>query len=238
MNSLYDENSNYDDIQFPLGDARISRRTVFKWMAAASAALQLGDISSLTAAEYIVGSAPPAVANGYGTDPKLNHMYKPGDVWPLTMTAAQKAAATALADVILPADDLGPAASSLRVPDFIDEWVSAPYPHQVYDRGVVIPGLDWLDAEAQKRFKANFVALKPEQKAAICDDICYAQTAKPDFKKGAQFFSKFRSIAAAAYYATPEGWKAIGYVGNVPMQTFDGTPPEVLKQLGVEQTVK
>lgn len=154
------------------------------------------------------------------------------------MTPAQKAAATALADVILPADDLGPAASTLRVPDFIDEWVSAPYPHQIHDKGIVIPGLDWLDAESNKRFNALFVALKPEQKTAICDDICYTQTAKPEFKKAAQFFSKFRSIAAAAYYATPEGWKAIGYVGNVPMVTFDGPPPEVLIQLGVEQTVK
>lgn len=238
MNNSYEDNTDYDDIKFPKGDARISRRTVFKWMAAATAALQLGDVSSLTAAEYVVGSAPPSPANGYGTDPKLNHIYKPGDVWKLSMTPAQKAAATALADVILPADDLGPAASTLRVPDFIDEWVSAPYPHQIHDKGIVIPGLDWLDAESNKRFNALFVALKPEQKTAICDDICYTQTAKPEFKKAAQFFSKFRSIAAAAYYATPEGWKAIGYVGNVPMVTFDGPPPEVLIQLGVEQTVK
>ena len=238
MNNSNNKNSDLNDMELELGDARISRRTVFKWMAATSAALQLGDISSLTAADYVVGSAPPSVANGYGTDPKLNHIYNPGDVWPLSMTPEQKATATALTDIIIPADDLGPAASAVRVPDFIDEWVSAPYPNQLHDKNIIIPGLVWLDAEAQKRFKSVFTALKPEQQTAICDDICYVKTAKPDFKKGAQFFSKFRSIAAAAYYATPEGWKAIGYVGNVPMVTFDGPPPEVLKQLGVEQTVK
>ena len=61
---------------------------------------------------------------------------------------------------------------------------------------------------------------------------------KPEFKKGAAFFSKFRSLAASAYYGTDAGWKAIGYVGNISLATFDGPPPEVLAQLGVEQTVK
>jgi hypothetical protein len=40
-----------------------------------------------------------------------------------------------------------------------------------------------------------------------------------------------------AYYAKPEGGKAIGYVGNVPTPTFDGPPKEVLDILGVEETV-
>ena len=54
----------------------------------------------------------------------------------------------------------------------------------------------------------------------------------------ASFFSRFRSLAAGAYYGTPEGWKAIGYIGNIPLPSFDGPPPEVLAKLGVEQTVK
>jgi len=54
--------------------------------------------------------------------------------------------------------------------------------------------------------------------------------------KAAHFFSRFR--AAPAYYATPQGWKAIGYVGNVQLPPFDGRPPEVLAKLGVTQTVQ
>ena len=61
---------------------------------------------------------------------------------------------------------------------------------------------------------------------------------KAEFKKAAAFFSKFRSLAASAYYGTEAGWKALGYVGNVSLVTFDGPPPEVLAMLGVEQTVK
>lgn len=216
---------------------RLSRRTVFKWFAAVAAATQVGDLGLFAAEGPPPGGSPPGVT-GYGTDAKLNAFYKPGDFWPLTMTPAERETTTALADLILPADDLGPAASELRVPDFIDEWVSAPYPDQRRDRGLILPGLDWLEAESGRRFSAKFPALAPAQQRALCDDICQVATAKPEFALVAGFFSRFRSLAAGAYYATPAGWKALGYVGNVPLATFDGPPPEVLAQLGVEQTVK
>ena len=35
-----------------------------------------------------------------------------------------------------------PSASSLGVPDFVDEWVSAPYPDQVKDRPIILDGKD------------------------------------------------------------------------------------------------
>ena len=79
--------------------------------------------------------------------------------------------------------------------------------------------------------------LSRAQQRAICDDICFPPDAKPEFSKAAEFFSRFRSLCAAAYYATPPGWKAIGYVGNVALPTFDGPPEEVLRKLGVTQTV-
>jgi hypothetical protein len=223
-------------MSFPDSQPRLPRRTVFKWFAAAAAALHGGDLGLLAADAPAADS--PAVAKGYGTDPKLSGFYNPGDFWPLTLTPAHRETVTALADVILPADDLGPAASELRVPDFIDEWISAPYSEQQRDRGIVSPGLDWLEEESQRRFSARFARLTPAQQRAICDDICSTATATPPFKQGAVFFARFRALAAGAYYGTPQGWKAIGYVGNVPSLTFDGPPPEVLARLGVEQTVK
>ncbi|RYD65311.1 MAG: gluconate 2-dehydrogenase subunit 3 family protein [Verrucomicrobiaceae bacterium] len=191
----------------------------------------------LTALAQTPQSAPP-MAKGYGSDPDLTKLYKPGDVWPLTLSEKERKAAIALADVIFPADDLGPAASTLRVADYIDEWVSAPYPAQQKDRPVILEGLGGLDAQAQKRFTKDFADLNIEQQSAICDDICWPADAKPEFRKAAQFFVLFRSLAAGAYYGTPEGWKALGYVGNVALATFDGPPPEVLERLGLEQTVK
>jgi len=211
---------------------RLPRRTVLKWIAAVAAATQLPELGSSAQA------AVPPVVKGYGTDPDLSKFYGPGDFWPLTFTPLQRATTVALADLILPADHLGPAASEVRVPDYIDEWVSAPYPIQQKDRDALLPGLQWLEDESQKRFSKGFAALGDTEKRAVVDDICWPADAKPEFKKAATFFLKFRSLAASAYYGTEAGWKAIGYVGNMPLASFDGPPPEVLAKLGIEQTVK
>ena len=216
---------------------RLPRRTVFKWFAATAAALQL-DGFGLTAGEAPPALAPlPPGAKGYGGDPSLTREYKPGDVWPLTLTAAERRTVTALADVIIPADDLGPAASAVRVPDFIDEWLSAPYPSQQKDRELIVPGLAWIENEAMTRFKAAFAELKPEQQRAICDESARSGTRPPEFAHPAVFFSRFRGLAGGAYFATLPGWKAIGYVGNMPQAGFNGPPEEVLARLGVKQTV-
>ena len=93
-------------------------------------------------------------------------------------------------------------------------------------------------ADDKGDFGKPFADLDITRQSAICDDICHPGKARPEFKKAASFFMKFRSLSAAGYYSTQEGWKAIGFVGNVPTATFDGPPPEVLRQLSVEQTVK
>jgi hypothetical protein len=229
-----------DSSQCEPANSRLPRRTVLKWFAAITVTSSLpgfGADSPAAAAETPAPSGGTHQVKGYGTDPVLGKFYAPGDFWPLTFSAGERKAATALADLILPADHLGPAASEVRTPDYIDEWISAPYPVQQKDREVILPGLAWIEEESRKRFGKEFAALADEQKRAIADDICWPADAKPEFKKAAAFFVKFRALAASAYYGTEAGWKAIGYVGNVPLATFDGPPKEVLERLGVEQTV-
>jgi hypothetical protein len=200
----------------------MDRREAIKWMMAATAALSVADARSFAAVRPI---------NGYGTDPKLNEVYKAGDLWPLTFTPEQRRAATALCDLIIPADDKSPSASQLQVPDFIDEWVSAPYPRQKTDRKEIIEGLKWLNKEAKKRFRAVFADLKEEQQREICDQIASEKRAKRTHRAAAKFFVRFRDLTASAFYTTPEGMKDIQYVGNVPLQKFDGPPKEVLEYL-------
>lgn len=208
-----------------LAPRRMDRREAIKWIASATAVAVFQP--------RISGAAATPAGKGYGTDPDLLKVYKPGDLWPLTFTDAQRKTAAALCDTIIPQDGRGPAASTVFTHDFIDEWISAPYPGHDADRTLIVDGLKWLNDESQKRFKANYEDLVIRQKSAICDDICYVAEAKPEFRKGAQFFKRFRDLTAGGYYTTPEGMKDIGYVGNVPLQTFDGPPPEVLKQLGL-----
>src|SRR5262249_11696185 len=140
---------------------------------------------------------------------------------------------TALCDVIIPADASSPSASAVGVVSFIDEWVSAPYPRHVKDRKVVVDGLAWIDAEAQRRFSKNFADLPESGQAAICDDICYEPKAKHEFKDAARFFARFRDLTAGGFYTSPEGFKDLKYIGNMPLATFDGPPIEVLKQVGL-----
>ena len=205
---------------------RMDRRDAIKWMLAAGAAAALLE-------RELFGATAAKPAAGYGPDPDLIKTYKPGDLWPLTLTSAQRVSAAALCDVIIPADAKGPSASAVRVPDFIDEWISAPYPGHDADKRTITEGLAWLDTEAQKRFQNDFVNLITRQKTAICDDICHEPNARAEFKKAAQFFRRYRDLTSGGYYSTPEGMKDIGYVGNVPLEKYDGPPPEVLKQLGL-----
>lgn len=205
--------------------ARLSRRESIQWMLAASAVL--------SAPDGLLQAASPAVtAQGYGPDPSMVKIYQPGDVWLLTLDAAQRDTVRALCDLILPADDSSPAASAVGVPDFIDEWISAPYPQQAGDRRTLLDGLAWIDAEAQRRFQQAFAKLSVAEQTALGEDLARPKP-NPEHKKAAAFFKRFRDLTAGGYYTTPEGMKAIGYVGNVPSATFDGPPPEALRHVGL-----
>lgn len=207
---------------------RLDRRTAIQWMLAAAATVAVRDSDSLAAEKTATGQI-----KGYGPDPSMVKLYLPGDVWPLTLTEPQRHTARALCDVIIPADDTSPSASAVGVPDFIDEWISSPYPAQAGDRRLVLEGLKWIDDEAKRRSNKPFADLTPEQQTAICDDICNPAKAKPAHEPAVVFFKRYRDLTAGGYYTTPEGMKAIGYVGNRPSAAFEGPPLEALQHVGL-----
>jgi hypothetical protein len=208
---------------------RVDRRTTIKWVVAASAVPLLK--SAAWRASGVASSATRV--GGYGTDPDLQRIYSSGDLWPLTLTAAQRQTAAALCDAIIPADAHSPSAASVGVVDFIDEWISAPYPRHTEQRRLVLEGIEWLDAEAGRRFSRTFAALDVSDQGAICDDICHVPTAQPRFADAADFFARYRDLTAAGFYTTPEGVKDLRYLGNVVLATFDGPPLAVLKAAGL-----
>lgn len=201
-----------------MNDNQLSRREALKRVIGLSVALSALEM--------------PAFANtpirGIGTDPNLLKKEIP---WPLVLNEAEMKTVKVLGDIIIPADENGPGASAVGVPEFINEWVSAPYEQQQGDLVTLRKGLVWLDAESKKRFAKIFVEITPEQQIAIIDDIVKEGT---DARKQAySFFKMFRDRVAGGYYSTPQGWKAIGYIGNVAMPEYPGPPPEVLKHLGL-----
>lgn len=202
---------------------RVDRRLALKWISAASVSL-----SALTDA----GGVPEP--KGYGPDPDLLKIYQPGDLWPLAFSNAQRNLVIVLCDIIIPADDTSPSASSLGVHDFVDEWISSPYPVQKSDRNGILKGLAWLDEEAGRRGEADFVSLSKTVQLEVCQDL--AISAKRDRRKfPGSFFYQLRNLVAGGYYTTPEGMRDIGYLGNVPMPEWNGPPPEVLEKLGLNQ---
>ena len=217
----------------------IDRRTTLKWMLTAAAtlpALALPGCSSEPAPP--APSAGPSPTNagavGYGTDPNLVRSYAPGDLWPLTLTEAQRGTAALLSALILPADADGPGAVEVGVVAFIDEWISAPYPQQREDRTQVLAGFEWLDAEAQRRFgRGSFANLDATQQTAICDDICYLPKASAEHRQAAEFFARYRDLTAGGFCTSPQGREYLRYVGNTPMARYDGPPREVLERVGL-----
>ena len=198
---------------------RMARREAIQWMVAATASVSALNYSSFGA---------PATPPGIGTDPNLLEPIVP---WPRTLTPEHLRTVTALCDVIIPEDGKSPSASAVGVPDFLDEWLSAPYPEQQSDRKQILEGLAWLNAESRKRFKKEFARLAEREQQQICDDICHAPTAKREFISAAEFFAKFRNLTAGGFYTTPQGMKDIQYIGNIPLETFEGPPAEVLAHL-------
>jgi len=196
----------------------LSRREALRRIVAASALAASLDLTAF-AAEDIAR---------IGEDPNLLAKEIP---WPRLLTAAEKRIVTALGDLVIPADDFGPAASAVGIPDFIDEWVSAPYPEQQKDLQVIRPGLAWINGEATQRFGKGFADSDAAQQTALVEAI--VQSGSPANKAGYAFFKVFRDRVAGGYFSTPEGWKAIGYTGNVPSMEFPGPPPEVLQRLGL-----
>lgn len=210
----------------------MDRRNSLQWMLAAMALPELTGAAVAAPQRRATGRTNPMA--GYGTDPVLTGRHQVGALWPLRFDAAQRRCAAALCALIIPADEQSPNAAELEVHQFIDEWVSAPYPQQKKDRTLIVDGLAWIDAEAQRRFGGRvFAALTDSEQTQIADEICWKQKATPALEQAAAFFARFRDLTAGGFYTTPQGTKDLGYAGNRPSATFEGPSETVLKIVGV-----
>jgi hypothetical protein len=155
--------------------------------------------------------------------------------WENVMTPEELSATKALADIILPKDDLGPAASECGVAEFINEWISAPYEEHHDICEAIRGGLGWLNTESFRRFEKRFDEVSTAQQTQIVDDICDETKAMPEHKVGARFFKKFRKLALGGYYTHSSTWKHLGYVGNTTVAgPYPGVPDDIVKKYGLE----
>ena len=206
--------------------SKVDRRTALTWLGAAAVVAAGGGVAFYG----LKGEIEPPRAKGYGTDPNLLH---PSAPWPRILTKAQLQTAALLCDFILPATAAAPSASALGVPDFIDEWVSAPYPDQVADRPIIVAGLKWVEREAKRRHGADLLHLAAADRTALLQTLAVKPTDAP-MKQPHAFFRRFRALTAGAYFTTDVGFKEIGYIGNVALAAYPGASPEVKAVLDAE----
>jgi Gluconate 2-dehydrogenase subunit 3 len=226
----------------------MDRRTSLRWILAAGAAGALAPAADAARESTQPGSSDSVRVQGsgsvnygamtrpgYGTDPDLVKSYRPGDIWPLTLSPAQRHLAAVLSDLIIPADGHSPAASAAGIVEFLDEWVSAPYPDCQRDRRTVLEGFAWLDAEGRRRFGRDFADLEPPQQMRLCDEICRVTGARGTQGAAESFFVRYRDLTAGGFYSSPLGRADLGYVGNLPRPQFTGPPTALLEKLGLPE---
>ena len=224
--------------KLPDNRIRVDRRTTIKWLAAtmvaantgcASGGRSVGEEIPPRPAGPLLGVADSPDGVTIGTDPDLMNPIVP---WARTMTSAQLETTARLADLVLPADDRSPAASAVGVPDFIDEWVSAPYAAQEKDRELILAGLEWLEQQSRREYDTAFVELSEAQARALLDQIAWSDRLAAELERQGRFFERFRSVAVGAYYTTAAGMDDIGYIGNMPISgDYPGPSEEALAHL-------
>jgi hypothetical protein len=153
--------------------------------------------------------AAASPVHGYGTDPDL---LKRTVTWPRTLDLSQLAMLTSLCDIVLPAEPPHPSAGAIGVQDFLDEWVSAPYPQMQSDRIVILNGLVAFDAQMHKDFGVPFQDADLSHQTQAFDRLCEDE-----------------STVGFSRRLIDQGHAAIGYVGNVALMNFPGPPPEVIR---------
>ena len=208
----------------------IDRRTTLAWFGAAMTmpafAVPLDHSSATTVAAGAELKLTGTTPGGYGFDPDLNDPTAP---WPRIMTQIQKRQVGVLADIVLPKTPEYPAPSEVGIPDFMDEWISAPYPDQLADRLLFSKGLDWIEAESQRRWKTGFLSLNGEQQTGLLETL---STPPPEPASGEaadlhSFFRRLRSLVVGSYFSLASNFAQLGYIGNVAQESF---PPATAEE--------
>jgi hypothetical protein len=125
-----------------------------------------------------------------------------------SLNPIQLATLTALANGILPADDLDAGASAVNAAPRLAEKIAAGINASLY-----VKGLDVAQSISAVQYKAPAAELTPEQ---VHDLLTRLRDALP------AFFKQFRTDVSALYLSDPDVWRRIGFPG--PSTATGGHP--------------
>jgi gluconate 2-dehydrogenase gamma chain len=159
----------------------------------------------------------------------------------LTLTAAEAAFFSAVADTMIPADDLTPSGSDCGVVTFIDRQLagawgggakmyrSGPFHKGKPQHGYQLPltpreffaaGISATNAWLRKAYGKDLDRLGPKEREAALKELEVGKAALDGFD-GKQFFEALLKIAMEGFFADPiyggnrnkAGWRMVGYPG-------------------------
>ena len=202
--------------------ATMDRRQVLR--ALASAPLAAAAIT-WTAADAEAASQAAAQARQTATQTKAP--YKPK-----FFTAHEYATVSVLVDLIIPKDERSGSATDAKAPEFIDFMLMDKETSEA-SRVSMRGGLAWLDSEMRKRFDKNFIDASDADRRTVLNLIAYPKKVNPEFRRGAQWFDRFRANVGSAFFSSAMGWKDLQYMGNVFNPGWNGCPKAATDKLGV-----
>lgn len=125
-----------------------------------------------------------------------------------------------LCDLILPTDEVSPAASAAGVAEYIDGLCRG----SVKLARIYHGGLAWLDSLLEVPFRQA----TPAQQNMILEKLAYREKTPPEWKAGALFFDWVRKMTIDGFYTSPVGYQDVGYKGGHGMTEFQ-VPEEALR---------
>lgn len=134
-----------------------------------------------------------------------------------------------LVDYVIPRDARSGSATDAGVPEFMDFMLGEYASMRTWMRN----GLGWMNAESRKRSQKSFVSASDAQRREILDAIAFPKRATAEVKAGVEFFNNLRNLTASGFYSSRIGIADLGYTGNRPVAEWKGTPPEVMRKLGL-----
>jgi gluconate 2-dehydrogenase gamma chain len=146
---------------------------------------------------------------------------------PKNFTADEYRFVRMLVDYVIPRDARSGSATQAGVPQFMD-FILGEY---ATNRTWMKDGLAWVNAECRRRFDNGFVSCSDAERREVLDAIAYPARALAEDRPGVDFFNRFRNLTSSGFWSSRIGIADLGYVGNMPVAKWEGTPANVLTWL-------
>ena len=203
--------------------SEMNRRDALQHLLAVPAGLVIAPEVVERAAAHVEAALAPvsaeASAEAQGAQPAARAAYSPKqfttDEWRLLRV---------LVDYVIPRDVRSGSATDAGVPEFMDFMLGESAGMRTWMKN----GLGWMNAECRARFGKGFVSCTDTQRRVVLDAIAYPKKAAPELKPGVDFFNNLRNLTASGFFSSRVGIRDLGYIGNVPVAKWEGTPPQVM----------